>query len=122
MNRRMNIILLVGSLFSLSSMATVCTMGKMERKIEVVTTDAEKKIPCEVKYTRDGVEKTLWNAQADAGFCDSKASELMAKLTGQGWKCDGGAENTDTMTAPTEVTAPTEAPSTSPAPEAPKSK
>lgn len=85
---RLSLVMLAAAFVGVSAFGTVCKMGKMERKIEVATTNADKKVPCEVKYTRDGEEKTLYNAQVDATYCDTKAEELIAKLTNQGWQCD----------------------------------
>lgn len=101
--------LVVVTLTSVSAFGTVCKMGKQERKVEVVTTDAAKKVPCEVKYTRDGQEKTIYNAQNDAAFCDKKAEEFVAKLTSQGFQCEGAAP-AEGAAAPAEKAA--EAPAT----------
>lgn len=90
---------LLAAFAGVSAFGTVCKMGKMERKIEVATTDAEKKVPCEVKYTKDGEEKSLYNAQVDSSYCEKKAEELVAKLTGQGWQCDSAAPAADVPAA-----------------------
>lgn len=52
-------------------------------------------VPCEVQYFKDteapGESQVLWSAQAQAGYCESKASEFVAKLEGWGWSCSAGA-------------------------------
>lgn len=77
---------------SSNGFSTTCKMGSVERKVEIVTTDATKKVPCEVKYTKDGEEKVLWNATTDASYCETKASEFVAKLSSLGWQCDSATE------------------------------
>lgn len=94
-------LVLLAAFAGVSAFGTVCKMGKMERKIEVATTSADKKVPCEVKYTRDGEEKTLYNAQVDATYCDTKAEELVAKLSAQGWQCDAAGAATPDAAATT---------------------
>jgi len=77
---------------------TVCKKGTIERKIEIKFADGEKKLPCEVKYFKEGDEagKTLWTAQNDAGYCEQKAKEFADKLVStQGFDC-GGAKATET--------------------------
>ena len=113
---------IIAAFAGLSAFGTVCKMGKMERKVEVATTDAEKKVPCEVKYTRDGQEKTLYNAQVDASYCDQKAEELVAKLTGQGWQCDSAAAPSADAAASDKTAAPAEEKKTEAAPAPEKKK
>lgn len=85
--------------------ATVCKKGGQEFTLEIVTTEPGKKVPCEVKRTRNGEEKVFWNAQNDPAYCESKAQEYIAKMTGEGWACDGaeaaaGAAQTAPETSP----------------------
>lgn len=76
--------------FSAFGAVSTCKSGASERKIEVTTAEGGK-APCEVKYTKEGEAegKTLWNAQNDADYCTTKASELVGKLSGTGWECSG---------------------------------
>ena len=113
---------IIAAFAGLSAFGTVCKMGKMERKVEVATTDAEKKVPCEVKYTRDGEEKSLYNAQVDASYCDKKAEELVAKLTSQGWQCDSAAAPAHEAASPEKTAAPVEEKKAEPAPAPEKKK
>ena len=67
-----------------------CKNGAAERQITVTSTDATKKVPCEVKYKKEGEaeEKALWSAQADPDYCDTKAKEFSEKLTSLGFTCE----------------------------------
>lgn len=99
----------VASAVSFGASTTTCTQGKATRKIEVSSTDETKKVPCEVKYFKEGDEagKVLYNAANDATYCDTKAQELAAKLTGMGWQCTGGeAAATDPATEAPKTDAP----------------
>jgi len=80
------------SQIALADTTYVCTQGGMERKIEVVSLGAGK-VPCEVRYTKNGTTEVLWNAQAEEGYCEAKAAEFVEKQRGWGWDCvEMGAE------------------------------
>ena len=64
-----------------------CTHGKQERIISVVYLDQAAKVPCEVQYTKNGVTKTLWNAQNEVGYCERQAEAFVEKQRGWGWDC-----------------------------------
>jgi hypothetical protein len=66
-----------------------CTHGKAVRKIEVKYTEAGKKTPCEVIYTKEGETqgKSIFSAKVKEGFCEEKAKEFSEKLTGLGFPC-----------------------------------
>jgi hypothetical protein len=81
---------------ALADTTYVCTNSGMERKVEVVYLSAEK-VPCEVRYTKNGNTDVLWSAQAEEGYCEAKAAELVEKLRGWGWEC---AESTVDQTEP----------------------
>ncbi len=67
-----------------------CTLGDKVRKIEVKYTEAGKKTPCEVVYTKEGASegKVIFTAKAEDGFCEKKAEEFSKKLAGMGFKCE----------------------------------
>ena len=81
-------------LWGISARATTCTSGTSQRRVEVVFSEGETKLPCKVNYYKDteeaGKETTLWTAQNDTSFCETKASELVEKLSGSGWNCGTG--------------------------------
>ncbi len=74
-------------LFSLETQSTQCTFGKNVRIIEVVYPESTP-TPCEVRYTKNGESKVLWQAQAETGFCEQKASDFIEKQRSWGWKCE----------------------------------
>jgi hypothetical protein len=77
---------------ALANSAYVCTHGDAERRIEVVYLEAGK-VPCEVRYTRNGSTEVLWNAQAEEGYCEARAAEFVEKQRGWGWECvESGAD------------------------------
>lgn len=101
--------ILIGILFiicfsqvALADTTYVCTQGSMERKIEVVYLEAGK-VPCEVRYTKDGETQVLWSAQAEEGYCEAKAAEFVEKQRGWGWECIEIGEN---VVEPTDVVDP----------------
>lgn len=71
-----------------------CTYGDLVRRVEIYT-EPGVTVPCEVHYFKDteapGASEVLWRAQAEAGYCDAKAAELVAKLEGWGWSCNAPA-------------------------------
>src|SRR5690625_5540298 len=76
----------------------LCKSGDSERVIEVVYTNPDQSLPCEVRYHKDGTEETLWRAQNEEGFCERHAQEVAADQQGRGWEC-GEARETDAATA-----------------------
>ena len=47
-------------------------------------------VPCQVVYKKltEGVEdQVLWSAENDAGYCEEKANEFVAKQESWGWTC-----------------------------------
>ncbi len=70
---------------------TACTNGKNKRTIELTSTNATTKLPCEVHYKKEteqtGHDQVLWKADNDLKFCESKAQAFVEKLTGLGWTC-----------------------------------
>jgi hypothetical protein len=72
-----------------------CTHGDLVRRVEIYT-EPGKTVPCEVHYFKDteapGESEVLWSAETQAGFCEQKATEFVAKLQGWGWEC-GASED-----------------------------
>ena len=52
---------------------TVCTHDTQERVIELVYPTGDQ-LPCEVRYTKNGVTNVIWNAQSETQYCESKAA------------------------------------------------
>jgi hypothetical protein len=66
----------------------VCKYENETRKISVVYADLGTTLPCEVKYEKEGIERTIWNATTEEGFCEQKADALIVKQVGWGWQCE----------------------------------
>jgi hypothetical protein len=84
---------LVATLSMIASFAAadetyLCTYGQEERVISVVYQDQVEKVPCEVRYQKDGVTETLWDAKDEVGYCEEKAKAFVEKQRGWGWRCD----------------------------------
>ena len=80
--KRLTLTLLVLALSMLASVCFadetyVCTYGQQERVISVVYQDQEMKVPCEVRYEKDGTTATLWSAEHVVGYCEAQAEELV---------------------------------------------
>ena len=66
----------------------VCKHGNAERIISIYYENNEAQVPCEVQYDKgEGVE-TLWRAQLQVGYCESKADEFVEKQELWGWSCE----------------------------------
>ncbi len=67
-----------------------CSFDGMQRRIEILT-EPGVTVPCEVHYFKDtempGENQLLWTATTEAGYCESKADEFVAKLRDWGWEC-----------------------------------
>lgn len=70
-----------------------CTYDEMLRRVEILT-EPGVPVPCEVHYYKDteapGGHQVLWSAQNDAGYCETRTAEFVAKLEGWGWSCSAG--------------------------------
>lgn len=77
----------------------ICTRGDMERRIEVVYLGADT-VPCEVRYTKTGTAEVLWIAQAEEGYCETRAAEFVEKQRGWGWECVESAADMSASSAP----------------------
>ncbi len=76
---------------ALASEQYICSHGDAERVISVVYQNAESQVPCEVQYDKGEGAHTLWSAQAEVGYCETKASEFVAKQESWGWSCEKAA-------------------------------
>jgi hypothetical protein len=96
-----------------------CSMGELQRRVEILT-EPGRTVPCEVHYFKDteapGEKQVLWSAASEAGYCERKAEEFVAKLESWGWDCGGG----DMPAEPEASPAPAAAPEPDAAPEAPE--
>lgn len=95
--KKLTVLCIVISLGLLASNAVAavtytCTHGTQERIISIVYQDQMAKIPCEVRYQKDGVTETLWRAQNLVGYCEEKAQAFVEKQRGWGWTCTEAGE------------------------------
>ena len=57
------------------------------RLIDVQYKQRDAKLPCEVKYTKEGQQQSLWRANNEEGYCERKAEGLADTLRKAGWAC-----------------------------------
>ncbi len=87
----------------LQAAPVACQYGELTRSVEVIYTTPGQPLPCEVLYDKpaEGGSSTLWRAQSEAGYCEARAVEFVAKLTDMGWQCNT-VQETETPDAETE--------------------
>jgi len=92
--------------------AMVCTHDQLTRRIEVVYTDPELALPCEVLYDKqnEGAHSTLWRAENNQGYCEEKARQLVQKHLSWGWLCSEEEETQAHILTLEEVTGETTTP------------
>ena len=87
-------LLMPGLVLAQTASSYQCTFDDMQRRI-VILTEPGVTVPCDVQYYKDtempGEVQTLWSATTEAGYCEMKAQEFVAKLEGWGWTCAAGA-------------------------------
>lgn len=68
-----------------------CIQGKNTRVVELTSTNAQTKLPCEVHYKKTteqaGHDQVLWQSANNLSYCESKAQGFVEKLKGWGWTC-----------------------------------
>ena len=96
-----------------------CSFDGKQRRIEILT-EPGVTVPCEVHYFKDtempGESQVLWTATTEAGYCESKAEEFVAKLREWGWDC-APASGAEPAQEPVAEPAPEAAPEADPEPE-----
>ena len=87
--------LIPGFAFGQTGTAYQCSFDGNQRRIEILT-EPGVAVPCEVHYFKDtempGESQVLWTATTEAGYCESKAEEFVAKLREWGWDCGPAPE------------------------------
>ncbi len=94
---KFNITVLFVALFSLSFSAIaneeyVCNFGEEQRLISVAYDSDQYSVPCQVMYDKGQGAETLWNAQSEVGYCETKAQEFVTKQESWGWSCEKVAQ------------------------------
>lgn len=80
---------LVVSTYSPASEQYVCTLDNQLRKVRINYPTGHQ-VPCSVIYekpTEGGSKKTMWEAQQQIGYCETKANEFIEYLRDNGWNC-----------------------------------
>ncbi len=74
---------------ALGADSSTCTQDGLSRTVSIVYSEPGQAVPCEVMYEKsgEGQSMTLWRAQNEAGYCEARAAEFVAKLAGMGWAC-----------------------------------
>jgi hypothetical protein len=81
--------LLVSSAAIARTVEYQCARGLVVRNIAIEYRLPGQRVPCEVLYRKPSqIRHVLWKARAQAGFCESKADQLLEKLDRSGWSCD----------------------------------
>ena len=89
-------IILSGNAFA--QQTYICTHDEAVRTIEVVYTTPGEQVPCKVQYTKSTGTKTLWNANSEIGYCESKAEAFVNKQQENGWVCTDQSDTLEEMT------------------------
>lgn len=80
-----------------------CSFGELQRRVEILT-EPGVAVPCEVHYYKDteapGERQVLWSASSEAGYCERKTEEFIARLEGWGWNCSTGGGTPEAAPAP----------------------
>lgn len=98
MNKRLAIVILALAMpcasFGQDAGSYQCSFGDLKRRVEILT-EPGVSVPCEVHYYKDtespGDRQVLWSASSEAGYCEKKTEEFIAKLEGWGWDCGSGS-------------------------------
>lgn len=74
-----------------------CTVGSLERTVELRYEESGESVPCEVRYakpTESVAEQVLWRAEREEGYCEARFEEFADRLRGFGWSCGTAAMDT----------------------------
>lgn len=74
---------------SAMSASWTCEHNNLIREV-AIDSAGENAVPCSVNYTKitEGVgTQQLWSAENEAGYCEARAEEFVARLQGWGWNC-----------------------------------
>lgn len=78
---------------SSQTVAYVCTLNGLQRRVEIDLLNAPDPVPCEVNYYKDnenpGAKTTLWSARNDSYYCENQAKAFIEKLESMNWTCSG---------------------------------
>jgi hypothetical protein len=102
--------LAAAGVFAQEATSYQCTFGELTRRVDIVY-ETGVQVPCEVQYYKvseaPGETQVLWRALNEAGYCEARTREFIARLEGMGWNC-GGVEAAPEEAAPATTPAPAE--------------
>jgi hypothetical protein len=107
--------LLVSSTGIARTLEYQCARGLVIRNIAIEYRLPGQQVPCKVLYRKPSqIPRVLWKARAQAGFCESKADQLLEKLDRSGWSCHQaqGAPPMEASQMPSRLAEPETAPET----------
>ena len=81
--------------FAAANTSSQCSLGEISRNIDIVYSHPGQPVPCEVLYDKrseGGGLATLWRAQNEAGYCEARAAEFIARLEAMGYTCGAAKE------------------------------
>ena len=90
---------------------TTCRFGENVRRVELRIADERTRLPCEVVYWKRGEPSVLWRAETEAGYCESRAEELVETLESSGWICGEADAPRSAEAGPAEAVEPAAGPS-----------
>ncbi|MEM7283088.1 MAG: hypothetical protein AAF438_15830 [Pseudomonadota bacterium] len=68
-----------------------CSLGDIQRRVEILYESAASAVPCEVHYYKDteaaGERQVLWRAFNESGYCEAKTEAFIAQLEEAGFEC-----------------------------------
>lgn len=75
------------NVFAANNYDYTCSSRTEIRLISVEYDNVDSQTPCQVFYSKNGIKKMLWQANQQAGYCESKALEFVNKQINWGFDC-----------------------------------
>lgn len=75
-----------------------CTGNGHDRLIELVRMGETGTLPCQVRYTKNGVEETPYRASNTEGFCENGYEHLKTVNIGNGLNCSAKTNEAEKTT------------------------
>lgn len=84
----MTLLLIVAVAGSARAQDMTCRKGDVSHRLQLLTVDDERGLPCEVILWPAPTEpRRLWRAEFERGFCAAKLRRKIERLTDDGWQC-----------------------------------
>jgi len=75
------------SALAVSNYEYSCSSRLETRVISIEYSNSDSETPCQVFYAKNGTKKMVWQANQQAGYCESKAQAFVNKQIGWGFDC-----------------------------------